>query len=404
MGKKSTKKTQASDISTPKNILDENPPSPPPLPKNDDHRQKVEINPWGTDIIGEEDYDRLCAEFGIQHVNELDIPASFFEQNRFFRRKIVFGHRDFDGILKAMREGRKWAIMSGIKPSGKFHLGTLTTASEMVELQKQGGYVYYGIADIESHVDNGMSYEDSFKNAVDNIADILTLGLDPNRAYIWLQSKEPIPHEMPFEAGRHVTMNMINAIYGDREFALYMAALVQVGDILLPQLKNDVMPTVVPVGIDQDPHLRLVRDLSRHFNKAGQPLFKPAATYHKLMPALDDINQKMSKSRPQSYFNFSDDPKSIKTTLLNAYTGGRGNKEDQIKLGGIPERCMIYKIMEWHFEPDDQALASRYTRCRGGLLCGTCKKEVIEKVLAYIANHNERKRKNLLIAEKILSQ
>jgi hypothetical protein len=53
MGKKSTKKTQVSDISTPKNILDEKPPSPPPLPKNEDHRQKVEINPWGTDIIGE---------------------------------------------------------------------------------------------------------------------------------------------------------------------------------------------------------------------------------------------------------------------------------------------------------------------------------------------------------------
>ena len=65
---------------------------------------------------------------------------------------------------------------------------------------------------------------------------------------------------------------------------------------------------------------------------------------------------------------------------------------------------MIYKIMEWHFEPDDQALVSRYTRCRGGLLCGICKKEVIEKVLAYIADHNERKKKNLPIAEKILSQ
>ena len=85
MGKKSTKKTQASDISTPNSILDAKPPSPPPLPKNEDHGQKVEINPWGTDIIGEEDYDRLCTEFGIQRVDELDIPASFFEQNRFFR-------------------------------------------------------------------------------------------------------------------------------------------------------------------------------------------------------------------------------------------------------------------------------------------------------------------------------
>lgn len=362
------------------------------------------LNPWGSDMVGQEDYDRLCLEFGIQRIDDLDVPASFYAQNRFFRRKIVFGNRDFDGILKAIRDGKPWAIMSGIKPSGKFHLGTLTTASEMVELQKMGGKVYYAIADDESHVDNGMSYADSYRNAVDNLADILTIGLNPENAYIWLQSQEPIAHNMPFEAGRHVTMNMITAIYGDRPFALYMAALVQVGDILLPQLKDQIMPTVVPVGIDQDPHLRLVRDLSRHFEKNGQSIFKPAATYHKLMPALDDIKLKMSKSRPNSYFSFDEDPKLIKKKLQNAFTGGRGNAEDQKRLGGIPENCMIYKIMEWHFEPDDQALQDRYSRCRGGMLCGTCKKEVIEKVLGFIADHNERKKANVEVAEKILSQ
>ena len=90
--------------------------------------------------------------------------------------------------------------------------------------------------------------------------------------------------------------------------------------------------------------------------------------------------------------------------LQNAFTGGRGNAEEHKKLGGIPENCMIYKIMEWHFEPDDKALQDRYIRCRGGLLCGYCKKEVIEKVLAFVADHNQRKKANIPIAEKILSQ
>ena len=294
---------------------------------------KPQMNPWGSDLIGEEDYIRLCQDFGIQPIEEMEIPSSMFAVNRYLRRKIVFGGRDFDSIIKAIQDQRPWAVMSGIKPSGHFHLGTLTTASEIVEFQKMGGFVYYAIADIESYVDNGMDFQTSYKNAVDNLADILTIGLNPERAYIWLQSREPLVKNMPFNAGQHVTNAMIQAIYGKRKFALYMAALVQVGNILLPQLRDQIMPTVVPVGIDQDPHLRLTRDLSRFFNKDGQTLFKPAATYHKLMPGLDDVTQKMSKSRPESYFNFDDDPKSIKSKIMNAMTGGQGNKEDQARLG-----------------------------------------------------------------------
>jgi tryptophanyl-tRNA synthetase len=372
------------------------------------------LNPWGQDIVADDDYQRLCEEFGIKFVQELEIPYSMFEKNRFLRRKIIYGHRDFDMIIKAIQEEKPWAVMSGIKPSGAFHLGTMMTASEIVEFQHMGGKVYYAIADVEAYVDNGISFEESFENAVDNLADILTLGLDPKEAYIWLQSREPLVKDMPFEAGRYVTNNMMKAIYGDREFALYIAALIQVGDILLPQLKDQIMPTVVPVGIDQEPHIRLVRDLARHFKKTGvdpktgkkntRKLFKPAATYHKLLPGLDDIQKKMSKSRPNSYFNLGDEPKSIRKKLMGAFTGGRRNKEEQEKLGGVPEICMIYKLLQIHFQPDDEKLQDRYMRCRGGMLCGKCKKEAATIILDYIIDHNERKKAMIPIAQEILSR
>lgn len=387
-----------------------------PNPNNSEELKNGEqpvLDPWGATLVGDDDYDKLIAEFGIQRIDEIDIPASAYDSNRYLRRKIIFGHRDLQTIIKAGQEGRPWAVMSGIKPSGHFHLGTLTTASEIVEFQKMGGKVYYAIADLESYSDNGLSFEKSFEFAVDNLADILTIGLDPKKAYVWLQSKEPYARDMPFYAGRHVTNAMLKAIYGDRPFALFQSALVQVGDILLPQLKDEIMPTVVPVGIDQDPHLRLVRDLARHFTKIkinpktnkeqSDPLFKPAATYHKLMPGLDDITQKMSKSRPNSYFNLDDEPKDIKKKLMNAFTGGRGNAEEQKKLGGIPERCMIYKIMEYHFEPDDAKLQDRYLRCRGGMLCGTCKKECVQIILDYVAEHNKKKKEWVGIAREMLT-
>lgn len=51
---------------------------------------------------------------------------------------MIYGHRDFNQIVNAIQHQKPWAVMSGIKPSGHFHLGTLTTASEIVEFQKMG--------------------------------------------------------------------------------------------------------------------------------------------------------------------------------------------------------------------------------------------------------------------------
>ena len=369
---------------------------------NGEKDNKPKINPWGSDLIGEEDYLRLCEEFGIKRIEDIDIPYSIFEKFNALRRKVIFGHRDFDKIVKAIRDNKKWAIISGIKPSGKFHLGTMLTAKEMIELQALGGFVYYSIADIESFEDNKLDYETAYKNAIDNLADMLALGLDPERAYVWLQSKEEIAYKMPYRIGGHVTNAMLKAIYGDKPFGLYLASLVQVGDILLPQIKDNVMPTVVPVGIDQDPHIRLTRDLSKYFDKKGVKFFKPAATYHKLMPGIDDITKKMNKSRPNSYFFFDETPKKIRKKIMGAFTGGQINREEQEKLGGIPERCMIYKMMDYLFENDDSAMQDRYVRCKKGMLCGTCKKEVSTKILAFIENHNKKKEELIPVAKKLL--
>ncbi len=179
---------------------------------NSETAQNAILNPWGDDLVADDDYVRLCEEFGIKMIQEMDLPYSLYEKNRFLRRKIIYGHRDFQLILRAIQEQKPWAVMSGIKPSGFFHLGTMITASEIVEFQKMGGFVYYAIADIESYADNGITYEESYHSAVDNLADILTLGLNPDRAFIWCQSQEPIVKDMPFTAGRFVTNNMMKSI------------------------------------------------------------------------------------------------------------------------------------------------------------------------------------------------
>ncbi|TFF97997.1 MAG: tryptophan--tRNA ligase [Promethearchaeota archaeon] len=371
---------------------------------------EFKIDPWSSTNILEEDYIKLIREFGIEEVSDL---MRLKISNRFIRRKIIFGHRSLDDIVKAIEKNKPWAVMSGIKPSGPFHLGTLTTALEIVEFQKLGAKAYYCIADIESWEDNGIPYDETEEASVDNVADILALGLDPSpeRAYIWRQSKEPIVKDVCFKVGRLLTQNMVNAIYGEKPFGLYLAALIQVGDIVLPQVMDGPQPTVVPVGIDQDPHLRLTRDLTRRYYKEKKvdgkivqdAFFLPGATYHKLLAGLDGTD-KMSKRNPNSYFTFNEPLESIEKKIKGALTGGRKNKKEQQELGGEPQKCMIYKILMYHFEEDDDKLAHDFEKCvKGELMCGEHKEECVEKVLKFIKEHRKKKEKLIDKSRELLN-
>ncbi len=366
------------------------------MPKNN---KEIRIDPWGTTSLLEEDYVRLIKEFGIQELDEKVRQKAI--KNRYIRRKIIFGHRDLQSVFKAVEAQQPWAVMSGIKPSGPFHLGTSTTALEIIEFQKMGGKAYYGIADIETWEDNGLTYEESEEFAIDNIADLLALGLDPDpkKAYIWRQSEEPIVKDACFKVSRLVTQNMLNAIYGEKSFGLYLSALVQVGDIVLPQILDGPQPTIVPVGIDQDPHIRLTRDLTRRYYNG---FFLPGATYHYLLAGIDG-SEKMAKRNPNSYFTFNEPLESIERKIMGALTGGRRNKEEQQQLGGEPQKCMIYKILMYHFEEDDDRLTEAFQDCvRGELMCGDHKKECVEKVLKFIRDHKKKKEKLIDKAKEIL--
>jgi len=372
------------------------------------NEDRLFVDPWSSSNILEEDYLRLIEEFGIETLT--DLMRERFRDHKFIRRKVIFGHRDLNLIYKAMEKEKPWAVMSGIKPSGPFHIGTATVAFEIIEFQKMGASAYYAIADIESWEDNGIPYKDAEEYAIDNVADLLAFGLDPDNAYIWRQSKEPIVKDVCFKVSRLVTQNMLNAIYGEKTFGLYLSALIQVGDILLAQVKDIAQPTLVPVGIDQDPHLRLTRDLTRRYYKekkvkgkiVQEEFFLPTATYHKLLPGLDG-SDKMSKRNPNSYFTFNEPLESIEKKIRGALTGGRENKKMQQELGGEPQRCMIYKILMYLFEEDDEVLAQEFEQCvKGELLCGEHKQTCVERVIKFIKDHREKKEKKIDQARKIL--
>lgn len=364
-----------------------------------DKDKKSVLDPWGTTII--EDYNHLYDEFGIQKFDSLESEVP--NPNMYMRRGVIFGHRDFDRVLETMKSNGNFAVMSGIKPTGEFHLGTLMTAKEIIYFQEQGAQAFYAIADIEAYEDNRLSFIETEKIAVGNVADLLALGFDPKHGYIYRQSKEQRVRDLMIHFGAGVTLATMKAIYGERHIGLYISALIQAGDILLPQLKDfeGPKPTVVPVGIDQDAHLRLTRDLANKFRRKFK-FIPPSSTYHKILKGLDG-SPKMSKRNPMSFFTLNETPNTIAKKISCAFTGGRATINEQKELGGVPEVCPIYEIEMCHFVEDDKDMVETYKCCKcGSLLCGEHKARTKKIVVKFVEEHQRKREKLVDKAREIL--
>jgi tryptophanyl-tRNA synthetase len=365
--------------------------------------EKDVLDPWGSSTI--KDYSRLKDEFGIEPVAPL--LSRFKKLSHHLSRGIDFGHRDLGRIADAIDNNKPFAVMSGIKPTGDFHLGTKMTADDMVYFQSlsRKATVFYAIADVEAYCDNGLSFSETSKIAVKNVADFLALGLDPGRAVVYLQSEEMRVMRFATIFSRGVTNSMLRAIYGERQIGLYMSALVQSGDILMPQLPEfgGPKPVLVPVGADQDPHIRLSRDMAaKYHDEFG--FVAPSAVYHRLMLSLSG-EQKMSKRTASTSFTLDDPPAAATRKVLSAFTGGRDTVEEQRRLGGRPDVCPIFDLYRFHFGHDDGHVDRVRQEClEGTRMCGDCKKEAAGLVKKFLEEHHRRRDAMLEEAKDLITK
>jgi tryptophanyl-tRNA synthetase len=362
------------------------------------------LDPWGQTSV--KNYDRLHAEFGIDRIEPL-IPRFHGKPSLHIRRGIDFGQRDLARILDAVDNNKPFAVMSGIKPTGVFHLGTKMTADDMIYFQSlsKKATVFYAIADVEAYNDNGISLKDSSKIAIQNVADILALGLDPERAIVYKQSQEIKVMRLATIFSRGVTNNMLRAIYGERQVGLYLSALIQAGDILMPQLPEfgGPKPVLVPVGADQDPHIRLARDLANSFRE-DFGFIPPSSIYHKLIKSLDG-GTKMSKRSASSTLTLSEDPSSAVKKVMAGFTGGKPTIEEQRRTGAEADKCPIYDLYLFHFALEDDYAKRVYDECYAGIrMCGDCKKELGVIVKKYLEDHQKKRESMMNEAEALLEK
>lgn len=415
------------------------------------------INPWESTTI--EDYQKLFDEFGISPFNEL-LPR-IKHPHRYMRRGIIFGHRSYDYIVDAMNSGKPFGAMSGFMPSGRVHLGHKMVMEEIIWHQQQGGTVVMAVADMESHSVRGISWKECLRIGVEEyILSLIALGFEPEGGRIYFQSTSPEVRDLAFELGIKANFSELSAIYGfngETNIGHMVSATVQSADILHSQLKQfgGPRPVVIPVGADQDPHIRLTRGLADKVNmfhvfqtdgvikiyskSAPKEAFK---TLRKRLSVnfnendikmfeghidvnggLEDVRKavkdvellvggyafippastyhkfmtglqggKMSSSIPDSIIALTEDPRGAAKKIMRAKTGGRVTLEEQKQHGGSPDECTVFELMLYHLIEDDNEVLEIKHECENGkLMCGQCKKRSGELMEAFLIEHQEKR-------------
>jgi len=362
------------------------------------------VTPW--EVTGSIDYSKLLQEFGLQTLK--DLPA-VFQDSVLFRRCIIFAHRDFGRIVAALQNNKPFVVMTGLMPSGKFHFGHKMVADQLVFYQKLGAKIYLTVADIEAYNTRNPNMKELRETAIrEYLINYIALGLDINKCDFYFQSarsqdgkKANAYYRLANMLARHATFNEFKAIYGPIEPGKMAASLLQAADMLHPQLpefEGKPLPVLVPVGADQDPHLRLARDVSQRIKEFK--FIQLSSTYHQFMPGLK--GGKMSSSDPYSYIALDEDPKEVAKKINKyAFSGGQPTIEEHRKKGGNPDIDVSFQMLRYGLEPDDKKLEKTYKDYKSGkLLTGELKKIVIDKLTLFLQEH-QKKRKN---AEKIAAK
>ena len=301
-------------------------------------------------------------------------------------------------------------ILTGDRPTGKLHLGHYVgSLRRRVELQNSGNYdkIFVMIADAQALTDNADNPEKIRQNIIEVALDYLSVGLDPAKTTIFIQSQVPELTELAFYYMNLVTVSRVqrNPTVKTEIKMRNFEASIPVGFFCYPVSQaSDITAfkaTTVPVGEDQEPMIELTREIVNRFNNVyGKTLVEPEILLPDNAACLrlpgTDGKAKMSKSLGNCIY-LSDTAKEVAKKVKSMYTDPQhlnicapGHLE-----GNCPFIYLDAFVRDEHFEryaPDYknlQELKDHYTR--GGLGDGTVKKLLINVLEEELAPIRERR-------------
>lgn len=300
-------------------------------------------------------------------------------------------------------------IVSGMRPTGRLHLGHFHGALEnWLRLQREY-QCYFFVADWHALTTDYATPQGIQQNTLEMVMDWLSIGLDPARVVIFRQS------QVKEHAELHLIYSMItpvpwlerNPTYKEQIKELTGKDLSTYGFLGYPVLQAaDITiykANKVPVGVDQAPHVELTREIVRRFNQLYQPIFpepEVLLTEAQKVPGLD--GRKMSKSYGNAVF-LSDTPQEIDQKLSRMMTDpARVRRSDP----GEPEKCPAFQLHKIYCTPEEIEQVS--VGCRtAGIGCLECKRVMIKHVIDDLAPFREKRahyEKKPAEVEKILAE
>jgi tryptophanyl-tRNA synthetase len=263
----------------------------------------------------------------------------------------------------------KQRVLSGMRPTGKLHLGHLVGALEnWVKMQSEYDS-YHCIVDWHALTTHYNDTNELVANAYDNVADWIGAGLDPEKSTFFVQSLVPEHAEL------YLLFQMVTPIPWLERVPTYKEQVEQLSDRDLSSIGFLGYPLLqaadiavydahkVPVGDDQVPHLELTREVVRRFNNfyPGADLIEPMQILTKTsrLPGLD--NRKMSKSYNNT-IDLSDDTKTVQLKVRQMYTDPKRVRAD------IPGTVEGNPVFDYHdaFNPNKDEVEDLKTRYRAG--------------------------------------
>ncbi len=270
-----------------------------------------------------------------------------------------------------------------MRPTGKLHLGHLVGAlRNWVELQDRFDCFYF-VADWHALTSEYADTREITANALDNAADWIAAGVDPERSTLFVQSMVPEHAEL------HLLLSMIAPTpwlervptYKEQQEQVTDRDLATYGFLGYPLLQTaDVViynAHAVPVGEDQVPHLELSREIVRRFNGLYGQVFvepQPMLTRFARLPGVD--NRKMSKSY-RNAINLSDTPDEVKKKVMSMYTDPQRVRAD------TPGTVEGNPVFVYHdaFNPDVAEVDDLKARYRAGTVGDVEVKQKLVKAL-----------------------
>ena len=292
----------------------------------------------------------------------------------------------------------KKIVLTGDRPTGRLHIGHyFGSLKTRVELQESGKYdQYILIADVQALTDNFSNPEKVRKNVREVAMDYLSVGIDPSKTTIYIQSMIPEVAELTVYYSNLVTIARLQRnptvkteiaqkrdVFGESVTYGFLGYPVsQAADITAFEGE------LVPVGEDQLPLIEQCREIVRKFNSIyGDVLVEPEAVLSstKRIKGLDG-NDKMGKSLGNAIY-LSDSEEEITKKVMGAVTDPNRIRKDDL---GNPDICMVAYYHNL-FTPKEE-LNKICEECRAGKRgCVACKRELAKNIIETLKPIREKR-------------